>query len=76
MLLGWILNPVERNVHSRAQSWNTLEEKHAQYAAETEVLQSSHLTLTELMFHVAQYYSAPVIYHGSHALHYIEHQRP
>ena len=52
-LLGRILNPVKRNVNSRAQSSNTLEEKCAQYATEPEVSHSARLTLTELMFHVA-----------------------
>ena len=32
-----ISNPVERNIHSRAQSWNTLKEKHAQNTVEPEV---------------------------------------
>ena len=52
--LGRISNPVERNVHSRAQSWNTIEEECAQNAAEPEVLYPYCLTLTELVFHVAQ----------------------
>ena len=52
--LGQISNPVERNIHSRAQSWNTLEEKRAQNAVEPEVLYPAYLTLTELVFHVAQ----------------------
>ena len=52
--LGQILNPVKRNDNSRAQSWNTLKEKRAQYDTETEVSYSAHLALTELVFHVAQ----------------------
>ena len=50
--LGRISNLVKRNVHSGDQSWNTLEEKHAQNVVEPEVLHSTYLTLTELMFHV------------------------
>ena len=54
MSLGWISNPVERNVHSRAQSWYTLEEECAQNAVEPEVPYPTYLTLTELVFHIAQ----------------------
>ena len=52
--LGQISNLVERNIHSRAQSWNTLEEKRAQDTAEPEVSYPTCLTLAELMFHVDQ----------------------
>ena len=51
--VGWISNFVERNIHSRAQSWNTLKEKRAQNTAELEVSHPACLTLIELVFHVA-----------------------
>ena len=76
MPLGRISNPVERNIHSRALSWNMLEEKRTQNTAETEVPYPAYLTLTGLVFHVAQYCRTPVIDCESHALHCIEHQRP
>ena len=47
-------NPVERNIHSRAQSWNLLEEESAQDTTEPEVSYPTCLALTKLMFHVAQ----------------------
>ena len=52
--VGPDLEPLERNIHSRAQSWNMLKEKRAQNTAQPQVLHSTFLTLIELIFHVAQ----------------------
>ena len=52
-----------------------LKEECAQYTAETEVSYLAHFVVAELLLHVSQQHSTPIVDCGSHALHCIEHQR-